>query len=316
MRKLSTILIVLSYLLMMLGAAGGVQSLGGGVVRARDAVVDPPPAVPSVLPDLRLPQRGIASYSYTIVNTYPHDRNAFTQGLLFHNGLLYESTGLYGRSSLRKVDLPTGKVLQQIDVPQQYFAEGLALHKGKLLQLTWQEAVGFVYDLASFNKEKEWNYAGEGWGLTTDQQSLIMSDGTSQIRFLDPDTFAVRRTIDVADCGEAVTNLNELEYINGEIYANVWQTDRVARIDPSNGAVLGWIDFAGLLSPEDRNQPVDVLNGIAYDAASDRLFVTGKLWPKLFEVRLQLSSGRPYKGPLDCAGAGFGPSRYLPVVAN
>lgn len=227
------------------------------------------------------------TYGYEVVNAWPHDPEAFTQGLLFHEGLLYESTGLQGRSSLRKVALQTGNVLQKVSVPEKHFAEGLALYGGKLYQLTWKSKQGFVYDLDTFEKQRKWTYRGEGWGLTTDGHSLIMSDGTNRIRFLDPKTFKVRRTIRIHDRGRPRSNLNELEFVKGEIYANIWQTDTVARIDPTSGRVLGWIYFSGLLRPEDRDQPVDVLNGIAYDAARDRLFVTGKLWPKLFEVRLR-----------------------------
>jgi glutamine cyclotransferase len=226
-------------------------------------------------------------YSYEVIITYPHDRSAFTQGLVYLDDTLLESTGLNGQSTLRRVDLKTGKVLKQVEVPNQYFAEGLALLNGKLFQLTWQNQKGFVYDLESFKLEKEFSYTGEGWGLTTDGQSLIMSDGTSQIRFLDPVTFEVKRTINVQDHGQPISRLNELEYVKGEIFANIWTTDFVVRIDPATGNVLGAIDFRGLLTPEDRQANTDVLNGIAYDPAGDRLFVTGKFWPKLFEVRLK-----------------------------
>jgi glutamine cyclotransferase len=229
----------------------------------------------------------VPTFTYEVVNTYPHDPNAFTQGLVFHQGLLYESTGLNGASSLRRVELETGRVLKKIDVPSVYFAEGLALFNGRLYQLTWQSQQGFVYDLDSFNLLRVFSYTGEGWGLTHDGRSLIMSDGTDRIRFLNPDTFAVERVIPVQDNGRKITQLNELEYIKGEIYANIWYSDRVARIDPQSGRVTAWINLSGLLSPEDHARPVDVLNGIAYDAASDRLFVTGKLWPKLFEIRLK-----------------------------
>jgi glutamine cyclotransferase len=230
----------------------------------------------------------VTTYTYEIVNTYPHDPGAFTQGLVFHQGLLYESTGLNGSSSLRRVELETGRVLRKVDVPSVFFAEGLALFNNRLYQLTWQNQQGFVYDLDSFNMLGGFRYAGEGWGLTHNGRSLIMSDGTSQIRFLNPDTFQVQRVINVQDNGREITQLNELEYVKGEIYANIWQTDRVARVDPNSGRVTAWINLSGLLSPEDRARGVDVLNGIAYDEASDRLFVTGKYWPKLFEIRLKL----------------------------
>ncbi len=229
----------------------------------------------------------IPEYSYEVVHVYPHDRGAFTQGLLYQDGVLYESTGLNGESSLRKVELETGKVLQQVSVPAQYFAEGLALFNGKLYQLTWQNHKCFVYDLATFKQEKEFSYPTEGWGLTTDGQSLIMSDGSAQIRFLDPATFELKRAITVTARGNPVANLNELEYIKGEIFANVWTTYKIVRIDPANGNVVGIIDLNGLLPVEDRAMDTDVLNGIAWDAKGERLFVTGKHWPKLFEIRLK-----------------------------
>ncbi|MGE0126934.1 MAG: glutaminyl-peptide cyclotransferase [Blastocatellales bacterium] len=229
----------------------------------------------------------VPTYTYEVVNAYPHDPNAFTQGLVFHQGALYESTGLNGASSLRQVELETGKVMKKIDVPAVFFAEGLALFNNRLYQLTWQSQQGFIYDLDSFNMIRGFSYAGEGWGLTHDSRSLIMSDGTNHIRFLNPDTLEVLRVIAVQDNGREITQLNELEYIKGEIYANIWQTDRIARVDPQSGRVTAWINLSGLLSPEDRSRSVDVLNGIAYDPASDRLFVTGKLWPKLFEIRLK-----------------------------
>jgi len=234
---------------------------------------------------LQAPVR-VPSYTYDIVNVYPHDPAAFTQGLVFHQGVLFESTGLNGQSSLRKVELETGRVLQRTNIPAQYFAEGLALLNGRLLQLTWQNQVGFVYDLESFQQLSTFNYTGEGWGLTHDGQSLILSDGSSQIRFLDPQTFQVQRTIAVRDRGRAVARLNELEYVEGEIFANIWYTDRIARINPATGAVTGWIEMNGMLTPQERSR-ADVLNGIAYDPASKRLFITGKLWPKLFEIRLK-----------------------------
>ena len=202
-------------------------------------------------------------------------------------GAFVESTGLEGHSTLRRVELQTGKVLQKVDVPQFYFAEGLTLFGGKLYQLTWKAEKGFVYDPQSFEKTGEFNYTGEGWGLTHDADSLILSDGSNKIRFIDPSNYSVRRVISVTDNGRPVMALNELEYVKGEIYANVWHQNRVARIDPQTGAVKGWIDFSGLLKPGETTDEEAVLNGIAYDEAGDRLFVTGKLWPKLFEVRLK-----------------------------
>ena len=226
-------------------------------------------------------------YSYDIINIWPHDPSAFTQGLLYLNGALLESTGMNGQSSLRQVDLQTGKVRQRVDLRYEYFAEGLAVMDNKIFQLTWTNGKAFVYDLQSFQLQKEFSYAGEGWGLTSDGKSLIMSDGTDQIRFLAPDTFKTQRTIHVSDHGRPVPRLNELEYVKGEIFANLWQTDLVARIDPATGNLAGLIDFSGLLQARDYAATTDVLNGIAYDPAGDRLFVTGKHWPKLFEVRLK-----------------------------
>lgn len=230
---------------------------------------------------------GVPVYSFKVVNTWDHDPDAYTQGLIYTDGVLYESTGRYGLSSLRKVELTTGKVLKKVDVDQQYFAEGMTLFQGKIFQLTWKAQKGFIYD-TDFNRTGEFTYEGEGWGLTHDAESLILSDGTNQIRFLDPATFKVQRTISVLDHGKPLLELNELEYIKGEIFANIWQTDRIVRIDPRDGKILGWVDMTGLLKLKDNyDKPVDVLNGIAYDETNDRLFVTGKLWPKLFEVRLK-----------------------------
>jgi glutamine cyclotransferase len=229
----------------------------------------------------------VQKYSYKVVKTYRHDRGAFTQGLIFLGGELYESTGMNGQSSLRRVELESGKVLQRVDVPEKYFAEGLAELNGKLYQLTWQEHRAFVYDLKTFQLERELPYDGEGWGLTTDGKQLIMSDGTAEIRFMDPGDFSVKRKITVTENGHRVMFLNELEMVKGEIYANLWGENSVVRIDPKTGTVMGRIDFSGLLKLEDYAPGTDVLNGIAYDAATDRLFVTGKRWPKLFEVKLK-----------------------------
>ena len=234
------------------------------------------------------PAAEVPVYTYEVVNVLPHDPGAFTQGLVYLDGVLYESTGLNGQSSLRRVDLKTGQVLQRIDVAPEYFAEGLAVLGDRLVQLTWQNHQGFVYDRATFRREKEFAYDGEGWGLTTDGQSLILSDGTDRLRFLDPVTFEVKRTVDVVLVDHPVERLNELEYVKGEIFANVWGENYIVRIDPATGRVTGLVDFGGLLPEQDRKADTDVLNGIAYDAAGDRLFVTGKRWPKLFEVRLKL----------------------------
>src|SRR3954451_21097562 len=224
-------------------------------------------------------------FGYTIVHSYPHDRDAFTQGLQFVDGAFYEGTGLNGRSSIRKVRIETGEVLQKREVPEAYFGEGITVWKNDLIELTWQSGVAFSYDRATFAPKRSFKYTGEGWGLTHDGQSLIMSDGTEFLRVLDPATFAERKRIKVTAAGAPLKNLNELEFVKGEVFANVWQTDYVARIAPSSGTVKAYVDFRGLLTPPEAAQ-ADVLNGIAYDAAADRLFVTGKLWPKVFEVKL------------------------------
>jgi len=225
-------------------------------------------------------------YTYKIVNTYPHDRNAFTQGLVFEDGILYEGTGLHGQSTLRKVELETGDILRILTLPAQFFGEGVTIYGNKLIQLTWQSNVGFIYDKESFELLQEFNYSTEGWGITHDGKRLIMSDGTSTLHFLDPETFQEIGQIEVYDRNGPVTKLNELEYVQGEIYANIWKTDRVARIAPLTGQVMGWIELENILSPEDRNHRVDALNGIAYDAKNDRLFVTGKFWPKIIEIEM------------------------------
>ena len=236
-------------------------------------------AVPSL-------QAATAVYGYEVVRTYPHDPGAFTQGLIFLDGFLYESTGLNGHSSVRKAKLETGEVLQQKDVDARYFAEGLTEWNDTLVQLTWQTRLGFVYDLATFAQTRTFGYLGEGWGLTHDATRLIMSDGSSNLRFLDPATLTETGHVAVTDRNQPVTRLNELEFIKDEVYANVWGTDSIVRINPATGQVTGWINLAGLLPVADRTPGADVLNGIAYDAARDRLFVTGKQWPKLFEIRL------------------------------
>ena len=225
-------------------------------------------------------------YTYSVVNTYQHDSNAFTQGLVFEDGALFEGTGLYGSSTLRRVELETGNILQIHELADQYFGEGITIYGSEIIQLTWKSHLGFVYDKDSFELLREFDYPTEGWGITHDGERLIMSDGTSSLYFLDPETLEEIGRIDVYDSDGPVTRLNELEYVQGGIYANVWQTDQIAMIAPQTGEVIGWINMEGLLGPEDRTNHVDVLNGIAYDAANDRLFVTGKLWPKLFEIEL------------------------------
>jgi glutamine cyclotransferase len=231
-------------------------------------------------------QKRAPTSGYTVVHVYPHDPQAFTQGLVFLDGVLYEGTGLVGRSSIRKVRLENGEVLQMQRIDAPYFGEGIAILGNRLYQLTYTTGIGFVYDRATMSRTGTFNYTGEGWGLTHDGTRLIMSDGTAYLRFLDPATLKQTGRLHVTDGGIPVEALNELEYVKGEIFANVWQTRRIARISPKTGRVLGWIDLAGLLSPHDEAAGVDVLNGIAYDAAGDRLFVTGKLWPKLFEIRI------------------------------
>lgn len=245
------------------------------------------------------PERArVPTYTYEVVNTFPHDPNAFTQGLFFHDGYLYESTGQYGSSTLRKVELKTGRVVQQHRLPEEFFGEGAALFNGQIYQLTWREGTAFVYDLESFKPVREARFTGEGWGLTNDDKHLIMSDGTHVIRFIDPATFRTVRTIVVnREDGRPQMNLNELELIRGEIWANIWHSEdprylgrpnHIARIDPASGALLGYVDLDGI-SPDDvRRDTENTLNGIAYDAENDRIFVTGKNWRRLFEIRIRL----------------------------
>jgi glutaminyl-peptide cyclotransferase len=225
--------------------------------------------------------------TYQVVRTYPHDPNAFTQGLIYVDGHLYESTGLNGRSSLRLLDLASGNVLQKHDLAHEFFGEGLTDWGSTLIQLTWTSHKAFVYDRFSFSLQRTISFDGEGWGLTHDETQLILTDGTPTLRFLDPKSLRVTRRLRVADqSGRAVENLNELEYVRGEIYANVWQTNQIIRISPRNGNVLGRIDLTGIIDKRELHGEGAVLNGIAYDAAGDRLFVTGKLWPKLFEIKV------------------------------
>jgi len=224
-------------------------------------------------------------YGYEVVRTYPHDPNAFTEGLFLRDGFLYESTGLQGASSIRKIVLETGSVENERQISSQYFGEGIVDWKDKLIELTWKDQIGFVYGIDDFETRGEFAYQGEGWALTRDDKRLIMSDGTSRLRFIDPETLKETGGVTVTDEGRPVDQLNELEWVKGEILANIWQTDRIARIDPATGKVKGWIDLTGLLPPEERAR-ADVLNGIAYDAKADKLIVTGKLWPRLYEIRL------------------------------
>ena len=237
--------------------------------------------VVSSLPETLSPQM-----TYEVIAEFPHDPSAFTQGLIYFDGYLYESTGLYGHSSLRKVDLETGEILQQRDLPPEYFGEGLTLWEDRLIQLSWRENTGFVYDLAGFSLLDTFYYPMEGWGLTHDGERLIMSDGTATLYFLDPESFQIVDTVTVAYLDEEIYQINELAFIRGEVFANIWLTDDIIRIDPQTGEVTGWIDMRGILPEELRTPETDVLNGIAYDPEGDRLFVTGKLWPRVFEIRL------------------------------
>lgn len=233
-------------------------------------------------------------YDYEIVNTYPHDPEAFTQGLFFRDGFLYESTGLKGRSSIRKVDLETGDVIKRYDLPTDIFGEGITNWKKRIVHITWRSQVGFVYDLDNFAQLKSFTYPGEGWGITGDGRRLIMSDGTADLRFLDPKTLRETGRLRVTHRGKPVTRLNELEYVYRDVYANIWQSDLIVRIDPASGQVNGVVDLRGLRQQLGAGAAgAEVLNGIAYDSATDRLFVTGKLWPKLFEIRL---IARPSEG--------------------
>ena len=227
-----------------------------------------------------------ATATYQVVHVYPHDPQAYTQGLIYLDGRLYESTGRNGHSTLRMVDLDSGRVLQSVPLPAKYFGEGLTDWDSTLIQLTWLDHIAFVYDRFSFRQLRTLSYEGEGWGLTHDANNLILSDGTATLRFLDPQTGKVLRKIVVKDHGHPIDQLNELEFVHGQIYANIWHTDRIVRIAPATGKVLGSIDLTGLLPANETSDPEAVLNGIAWDAAHDRLFVTGKLWPKLFEIKI------------------------------
>jgi glutamine cyclotransferase len=258
---------------------------------------DPPAAPKNVQANNSAPKTAVPVYAYDVVKTHPHDPLAFTQGLVFHNGFLYEGTGgkqTEGKndpffSSIRKVEIETGKVLQKHDLSGAYFGEGITIHNDKVYQLTWKEKTAFVYGLDDLKPQKEFRYSGEGWGLTDDGSLLYMSDGTHVLRVLDPETFELKRTIVVNDeRGQPVMMLNELEWVKGEIWANIWQTGTVVRIDPTSGKLLGRVDLSPMMVEEQKqNSRADVLNGIAYDEAGDRIFVTGKLWRRLFEIKLK-----------------------------
>ncbi len=227
-----------------------------------------------------------ALYSYRVVNSYPHDITAYTQGLIYHNGCFFESTGGEGRSTLRKVDIETGNILKVRNLESKFFGEGLVVYDGRLFQLTWRSNVGFVYDIQSFEEINRVHYTTQGWGLTTDGDDLIMSDGTNKLFFLEPDYFTVLSSVEVYDNRSHVWQLNELEYINGEVWANIYTTDRIARIDPKTGKVLAYIDLSGILPAEYDHAELAELNGIAWDGKNERLFVSGKNWPRLFEIDL------------------------------
>jgi glutamine cyclotransferase len=255
----------------------GALLLGLGLVLATGL----PPATAQRIADLAPPV-----YAVQVVKSYPHDIGAFTQGLFVRDGFLYESTGLNGRSSVRKVRLETGEVLQKADLPAEVFGEGITDWNDRIVGLTWQSQFGYVLDLRKFSVLGRFSYPGEGWGITRSDRELIMSDGSSALRFLDPETLRETRRLEVTAAGQPVARLNELEWVDGEVFANVWPTDRIARIDPKTGRVVAWIDLAGLLPQRERDY-TDVLNGIAYDSKAKRLFVTGKLWPKVYEIRIE-----------------------------
>jgi glutamine cyclotransferase len=235
--------------------------------------------------------RAAPVWGFRVVATYPHDSRAFTQGLLYLDGELYESTGQIGRSTIRRVRLEDGRVLQSVDIPSGLFGEGLVNWGDQLINITWQDGVGYRWDRRTLRRLGEWRYRGEGWGLTQNGRDIIMSDGTPELRFLDPVTLQERRRIAVSDAGVPVARLNEIEWVNGEIFANVWMTAMIARINPDTGQVTGWIDLTALASQRPSWRNDDVLNGIAYDQARDRLFVTGKNWPQLYEIDLVPPAG-------------------------
>ncbi len=254
-------------------------SRGSAICSVRSRSANPPSALPE--------HSAVQVYGYRVVHEYPHDPAAFTQGLVYADGVLYEGTGLYGQSTLRRVDLESGMVRDSTALDPAYFGEGIAIMGDRIFQLTWKTRTAFLYDRYTFRPLTTLSYPTEGWGLTTDGDQLIMSDGTNRLFFRDPQTFKQENRVSVCDGDQPVPDLNELEYIEGEVWANVWQTDRIARIDPKTGLVTGWIDLSGLLSAADREgKSVDVLNGIAYDPETDKIFVTGKLWPSLFEIEL------------------------------
>jgi glutamine cyclotransferase len=254
-----------------------------GIASCKKEVQIPPPPIANP----PQPTTEVPLYTYEVVNTYPHDPNAFTQGLQVVGNYFIEGTGVEGKSDLRRVEIKTGKVLKSVKLADYYFGEGITVLKGKIYQLTYTSGIGFVYDLTTFAKVDSFRYQGDGWGLTNDGTNLIMSNGTDSINFIDPNTKQTIRTIQVKESGYKIENINELEYINGEIFANIWQTERIIRIDPQTGNITSAINLFGILPPQDRTSETDVLNGIAYDTKNDRLFVTGKNWSKVFEIKLK-----------------------------
>ena len=276
-------LVVILILAVLLGRMLAVDTHSGAAAASSNLVIETDERQSTYFPvTLSSPYQ----YTYRVINSFPHDPEAFTQGLVFDNGTLFEGTGFYGESTLRQVQLETGVVLRSLSLASQYFGEGITIYKDQVMQLTWRSNTGFLYDKDSFQLLQTFSYPTEGWGITHDGVRLIMSDGTSTLYFWDPVTFEEIGRIEVHDQDGPVTQLNELEYVRGEVFANVWHTDRIAIINPHTGRVTGWINLKGLLDSEEGAGSAGVLNGIAYDAESNRLFVTGKRWPKLFEIRL------------------------------
>ena len=261
--------------------------LVGGCTSRQPIAAAPTAATPAVTPPIQVQQSNVKTLDWSIVSAFPHDPTSFTEGLLWHDNSLYESTGMEGQSKLRRVDLQSGQATKNVNLPKEYFGEGLALAGNHLYQLTWQTKVGFVYDAKTFQPLAKFNYRNEGWGLTFDGSDLIQSDGSDVLTWRDTKNFAAKKTLNVTQDGAPLRNLNELEWIDGYVWANVWQTDDIVVIDPTNGKVVGEINLTGLLGAADRTGAEDVLNGIAYDAASKRVFVTGKNWSKLFWIRVE-----------------------------
>ena len=283
-RRGATGLLLCPFLLALAACGGTGGSPASAAAPPEPAPAPAPPPEPPPPPESDPPE----VFGYRVVREFPHDAGAFTQGLFFHEGFLYESTGLRGESTLRRVELETGEVLEQRELLPQFFGEGAALAGDYIYQLTWEAEIGFVYTRQPFRLVREFRYSGEGWGLTFDGEHLVMSNGSDELRFLDPNTLRQVRTLRVTADGEPLPQLNELEWIEGEIWANLWTHDRIARINPDTGEVTAFVDLTGILPRSFARQypEMDVLNGIAWDAESGRIFVTGKKWPKLFEIEL------------------------------